>query len=394
MHDQLVPESLLQRSKKILFITHLAIGDFTYLQTFFRAFAQKYPNLTIDIWVDEVRRTRLFWRWKHLKKYALYDWLAQTPFFRKVYNETYSVSGFKRSLFQARQEQYDIVVSLVTIRHARYASYARYIAGKNFAGGMTTKTEWYELSQKRIFKKLDAQCDLSTISYEKDKKEKHITDDYAYWFRAFFGLKLAPERYAPFIVIPRTWMLYAKLRFLKWKIDKRTNKFSKVIFINAFAKTEKRCWPLEKVFDLIRMLKKNDSYGDMSFVINVVPEEAAAVMQAYKKNAMPGIFFASADLNFFQLPAIMSICDLIISVETSVIHLASTVHVPVIALMRAKNPEWAPWDRKNSHLVVCKQRNDWVKDIPVDDVILALQQFAPEFCASQISKEIEHQEVI
>ena len=284
---------------------------------------------------------------------------------------------------------------------AQYARYARYIAGKNFACGMTVKTAWYELSKKLIFKKLDARFDLSTLSYDKEfgqefdreKKEKHITDDYAYWFRAFFGLKLKPELYAPFIVIPRTWMLYAKLCFLKWKIDKRTNKFSKVIFINAFAKNEKRCWPLEKVFDLIRVLKKDDTYGDVSFVVNVVPDEASAVMKAFKKNAMPGVFFASADFNFLQLPAMMSICDLIISVESSVIHLAPAVQVPVIALMRAKNPEWAPWDRKNSYLVVCKQRKDWVKDILVDDVMLALQEFAPEFCASQSIQESEQQDV-
>jgi hypothetical protein len=30
--DQLIPEELLQRSWKILFISHLAIGDFAYLQ--------------------------------------------------------------------------------------------------------------------------------------------------------------------------------------------------------------------------------------------------------------------------------------------------------------------------------------------------------------------------
>jgi ADP-heptose:LPS heptosyltransferase len=45
--------------------------------------------------------------------------------------------------------------------------------------------------------------------------------------------------------------------------------------------------------------------------------------------------FLSAE-NFFQLPAMLSWCDLIISVETAVMHLANAVHVPVIALMRQK----------------------------------------------------------
>jgi hypothetical protein len=34
--DTLIPADLLQKSDKILFIAHLALGDFTYLQNFFR----------------------------------------------------------------------------------------------------------------------------------------------------------------------------------------------------------------------------------------------------------------------------------------------------------------------------------------------------------------------
>ena len=34
---------------KILFVSHLAIGDFVYLQNYFKLFAQKYPNLKIDL---------------------------------------------------------------------------------------------------------------------------------------------------------------------------------------------------------------------------------------------------------------------------------------------------------------------------------------------------------
>ena len=53
----LIPAELLQKSDKILFIAHLALGDFTYLQNGFRAFAAAYPHMQIHLWVDEVRRT-------------------------------------------------------------------------------------------------------------------------------------------------------------------------------------------------------------------------------------------------------------------------------------------------------------------------------------------------
>jgi hypothetical protein len=35
--DTLIPADLLKKSDKILFIAHLALGDFTYLQNFFKA---------------------------------------------------------------------------------------------------------------------------------------------------------------------------------------------------------------------------------------------------------------------------------------------------------------------------------------------------------------------
>ena len=76
--------------------------------------------------------------------------------------------------------------------------------------------------------------------------------------------------------------------------------------------------------------------------------------------------------NFFQLPAVLSECDLIISVETAVMHLANAVHVPVIALMRQKNPEWVPIDSANSTVITAARRRDWVKAITVDQVMKAL----------------------
>ena len=91
----LVDRALLARADRILFIAHLALGDYTYLQSCFAAFARAFPHLKIDLWVDERRRTRNAADWPHLKKYALYDWLAECPYFNKVYDQTYSPALYK-----------------------------------------------------------------------------------------------------------------------------------------------------------------------------------------------------------------------------------------------------------------------------------------------------------
>jgi len=122
---QLVPPELLARADKILFVAHLALGDFTYLQSCFRAFARAYPHIEVHLWVDERRRTSRASAWPHLKKYALYDWLDECPYIDRVYNETYSPALFRQSVRQAQAEDYPIVVSLAMLERHWYASLAR-----------------------------------------------------------------------------------------------------------------------------------------------------------------------------------------------------------------------------------------------------------------------------
>jgi ADP-heptose:LPS heptosyltransferase len=65
-------------------------------------------------------------------------------------------------------------------------------------------------------------------------------------------------------------------------------------------------------------------------------------------------------------------CELVISVETAVMHLANAVGVPVIALMRRNHPEWVPIDCAGSTVIMVPDRDDWVTRIGVDDVLAAL----------------------
>lgn len=136
----LIPAELLQKSDKILFIAHLALGDFTYLQNFFRGFAAQHPHMKIHLWVDEVRRTADASQWPHLKKYSLYDWTAACPFFAKVYTQTYSPELYRASIAEARREHYPIVVSLATLRPHLYAGLAREISPEGWVVGMKNRS--------------------------------------------------------------------------------------------------------------------------------------------------------------------------------------------------------------------------------------------------------------
>ena len=97
MPEPLVPRDELQRAGKVLFITHLALGDFAYLQQCFKALHHEFPGVAIDLWVTDIRSTWRFWRWRTTRQDALYQWLASSPFIHRVYRQSDSLRMFARN---------------------------------------------------------------------------------------------------------------------------------------------------------------------------------------------------------------------------------------------------------------------------------------------------------
>jgi heptosyltransferase-3 len=367
----LVDRALLEQSDKILFIAHLALGDYTYLQSCFREFARAFPHLKVHLWVDERRRTSRAADWPHLKKYALYDWLAECPCFDKVYNSTYSPALYRQSLQEAQAEHYPIVVSLAVLDRHKYAILARKISPDGFVVGQKKKVRPYDLAKRLIYRKLDA-C-IPAYSAE-THPDQHISDIFADWFTQVFGLHVPAAARYPVLSIPDRWMTYARAQFAAWGFSAAAGADgpARVVFVNAYSKSIERSWPLERVIELIRTMRRHDGWRDTGFVVNVVPEDLARARALFADQDLPHTHLFSAEDNFFQLPAILSLCQLIVSVETAVMHLANAVHVPVIALMRQKNPEWVPIDKRNSTIVTVARREDWVDKIGVEEVMAAL----------------------
>lgn len=374
MSRSLVPAELLQKADKILFIAHLALGDFTYLQSCLKAFSEAHPHLKIHVWVDELRRTSRAAEWEHLKKYALYDWLAECRYIEKVYNQTYSPTLYAQSLREAQRQDYQIVVSFGLLRRQRYARLARKISRHGFVVGQTKRVRLLDIPTHLAYRKLNARIPEYRVSAQ---DEQHISDIYAGWFKLLFDLDVPMAARFPFVDIPEKWMRYAKEQFIEWGYTSSPSvgrQGAKVVFLNSFSKGAQRNWPLQRVIELIQAIRAHDAWRDMSFIVNVVPEELDAARKLFSGYALERVNLFSADENFFQLPAILSLCDLIISVETAVMHLANAVNVPVIALMRQRNPEWAPIDKANSTIITVPGREDWVDKITVDNVVSVLKE--------------------
>lgn len=358
---QLIPQQLLEKSDKILFIAHLALGDFTYMQTYFKAFADAYPHLEIDVWIDESRRKKNV-RGKNLASKTLCDWVTSCSFFSTVYHHTFSPDGFEKAKKRVLEKEYPLVISLGTLRPHRYADLARQLCSQGFVAGMGMQLKPWQLLRKRSLAKLDAIINPEVIS--DDGAVVHINNVYAHWFEQLFGLKVAQKQRHPFVVVPEKWQGYAAQ-----KVEEYGAQGSKLIFINSFAKERKRCWAIEQVIDTIKELRSVYASEKITFLVNSLPSTLNDIKKHVDNEMLEDVFVFSATESFFQLPSIIACCDLVISVETSIMHFAAALNVPVVALMRQKNPEWVPWGEKGINLILSHNRSDWIKEIPAHRVV-------------------------
>ena len=372
MTTQLVPAELLQKADKILFVAHLALGDFTYMQSCFRAFTQAYPHIKVHLWVDELRRTDDETQWEHLKKYSLYDWVNSSSLFDKVYSQTYSPQLFEQSVKEAQAENYPIVISLAVLHRHKYVNLIRRLSPNGFIVGQKKRVRFYDIPKHLIYRKLDAFIPAYKISKKHQANLQavpHISEIYAGWFHTLFNIGVSDSERLPYVDIPEKWREYAQLQFNDWGFREG----QRVFFINGYSKSADRSWKIERVLDLAAEIKRQPAWSNAGIIINVVPDQMKYARSVIAQRPIEHVHLFSATTNFFQLPAILSVCNLIISVETAVMHLANAVHVPVIALMRQTSPEWVPIDASITTIIKVKKRKAWMDEITVNDVMKVLR---------------------
>lgn len=356
---------ILQKSDKVIFLVHLAIGDFAYLQSEFRALKNHYPHLKIDLFVIESRCTDDQSRWDLLKNDVIYDWLENCGLFNKIYRKNYAPLLFEESIQEAYRENYPVIISLGDVHSEPTELYARKMANTNsIVVGLKLHINWYRLKYRRSKKKLWKNLDITFDSIPMIKG-KHISDLFAHWFSQIGGFITTQEERLPYIDIPQKWLDYAeqKLNALK------TMPEQKIVFINYLAKDPNRSWTTSQAIDLIQKMQVLKEWEDTIYILNTTPDfltDIETLIDQYQlKNTIP---FSAVD-SFYELPALLKKTTLIISVETSIIHLANAVNTPLIALMRLKTPEWAPLKRNITDIIWCSGKKDNISDISPDQVI-------------------------
>lgn len=153
---------------------------------------------------------------------------------------------------------------------------------------------------------------------------------------------------------------------------------SYLIGLNISAGRPSRVWPAEKNEALIRLLL--DKYRTGQIIISSDPSERDKAM------ALAGKFERRVDvippgLNLLEVSAIISKMKILITPDTSLVHIARSFMVPVVGLYTrfAKNFElWRPFNQKGGAVISGNDYN--IYDIEVTELFEEVVRLMPEEC--------------
>lgn len=359
-----IDNTLLSQAKKLLVMSPFALGDFLYIKTFLEALKQQYPQLQIDIWLDDDRNDKQAWRLA--RSHIMQQWIEAEAAFGNMWGCCDSVAQQQRQIAQAAQQDYDIVVTLPQSRGKRYLSIARQIAPNALLVAGPCQSWMAGMFGFWFYRKANARFspDITLLP-----QEHHITDRYYQWAHGIFGIELSGSALLPRLR-PSIQHLTAAKQWLQQHFPAQTGP---LIFLNHLSTDHRRDWNLTQLFELINRLNQLQL---SRFILNVTGEKQAEVQHAVAQ--LPAamqqrIAVFTVTGHFFELPAMIASSDLVISVETSIMHFAGALHVPLIALMRQRKPYWAP-PRSELSSVIYAADNGYVSDISVQQVMDVIAQ--------------------
>ena len=329
----LISKSRLKNAHKILFMTHLAIGDYVYQRVLLHRLKQQYPHLRIDIWIDDCRTKKKSWH--PGRSETLSQWLCSETFIGKVFPIAQSNKARQEMVAEAKAEQYELVFFIAQHRSDRYAKFARMIAPDGYVVGSKSSNNGNPVSRFIHFAKLDGFFELS----KQEPEMKHISQVFHNRFSHCLDLDSSVSSAPLLLGIPEQYRQQAKsvLDTQKFRAEQ------KVVFVNHLSTNEKRNYRWEQ---LVELLSKLDQITpDRCFVINCPPEEFNQLQQRLASEAaLKGLNLIPfcATEHFYQLPAMIAASDLVITVETAVMHISSALGKAQIVLMRESARQWMP----------------------------------------------------
>lgn len=317
--------------EKILFIRPGKLGDMIISLPVFEAIKKYFPHIKISTLATPRGQMIIENDNRFFKKYL---------FLKSPLKDL-------KTLREIRKDKYDCVVDMIREDSVTTLIFSQLSAlGKPRIGLAKTKFEMY--------------YDYND-PYEPNNS-KHMIENSLKILDAF-GIDSTKESgYAEMFLTKQ------ELEFAQKNLQVFTNPNNrKIVGYNLSAGAPNRIWAKEKSIELLNKIKKLDT--DFAILLITAPNERDRAV--YLQNAVQfKVHIIPENLNFSSVAAFVKYLDILISPDTSLVHIARSFRIPVVGLYGSSKKNYMLWHPYGQEIgSVVSDKDDKIFDISVEQVV-------------------------
>lgn len=324
-----------QNPNKILLLRQDRIGDVLVSVAFIKKLKSVLPNTEIDIVLSHRNMLALF----SIKQLINIDYILEK-----------GVMGYFKLISKLRKQDYDIVIDLLDNASSTSSILTRFTNAELKLG--------FDKSNKKVY---------THFVEIPNKQENHIIERLNSLLLPFEGSNLNEE----LISFDLSNVNIARANEL---LGKKSNKLR--LGINLSGSNSSKNWGTGNYIAFLKAMSTNEKNIEVKlFTTKSNENQLNEILEAYPNIAAPFVN------SFEQFTAMISTCDIVLTPDTSVVHICSAFDIPCIALyMYSDNPNVGmPWEPRSKHSKAIKiSEKETLGLIKVTDVLAAIKQTIEE----------------
>jgi len=316
---------------KVLFLRPEKIGDMVISLPVFDAIKRGFPHIKISILASP-------------RNYSL---IKDDSRFENIYLYRKNIISDPKEVSRIRREKYDIIFDMIDDDSVTtlFLSQLCAVNAPRIGIGKRIHARYYDFN-----------------SDHSDGIGNHIIDN-------------TMELLAPFGIDPHNCDKYSPPSLTLSALNKAEEFFADMnnahydkitIGFNLSAGMPNRIWQQEKLIELSKQISRNAK--EINLLLITMPEDRSKGEEIISC-CDNGVFLAPPALSLIDVSAFISKLDLLISPDTSLIHIARSFKVPVVGLYsdaRKNFTRWQPYGQLDGAVIA--KDNDNIFDVSVDQV--------------------------
>lgn len=340
---------------KILVIKMRHLGDVLLTTPIFSNLKKAYPKAEIDAMVYSDTKPMLEGH-PAIRSFLCYDktW-KKLPWLSKMRKEL-------SLLLRIRKEKYDMVINLT---EGDRGAIVAFVSKAKIRIGFDPEGKGF-LGKRLIYTHIVKNCKMPRHTVEKNLDALRR-----------IGIHPTQEERDLYFHLPDE----DKARAQNWVGS------DPFILIHPASRWKFKCWPTKQVAQLIEKLHADGK--KIVLTSSPDPQEIALVDEIVAKVPHIPILNLAGKISLKELGALISLCEVLICVDSVPLHIASALKAPTVALFGPTSPlNWGPWKNSRAEIVTLRlpcqpcfldgcggsKKSDCLVSLPVNLVLEALEK--------------------